>query len=290
MTPALRQSAKRAVPKGLHRPLHQAESYAKRLATWLSVMNHLRGATASDVTRLWMSFLASPVTSAGGLNHWRDPLLLRDVAVKVRGVGAFDVRAKSDDIYHVLPTRELAVFDAIRSILRPGDTFVDAGANIGFYTILAANLVGPSGSVIAVEMMPDTAARLRHHIEINGLSNVEVIEKALSSIAGDLVTAHVTPGKFGQATIVERAEGRVVEVETTTLDLLLKGSSMINLLKMDLEGAERIALKGGEEVLRRVKAVIFEYLGSEREVADFLKDRGFSVWNLDGRNSIATRG
>ncbi|MER9120477.1 FkbM family methyltransferase [Mesorhizobium sp. M0954] len=289
MTSALRQSAKRAVPKGLRQPLLHVETYAKRLGTWLSVMKHLRGATAGDVARLWMSFLASPATSARGLGLWRDPLLLRDVAVQVRGVGVFNVRAKSDDIYHVLPTRERAVFDAIRSILRPGDTFVDAGANIGFYTILGANLVGSRGAVTAVEMMPDTAARLRHHIAINGLGNVKVIEKALSNSAGDLVAAHVTAGKFGQATIIERAEGRTVEVETTTLDLLLKDSSMISLLKMDLEGAERIALKGGDEVLQRVKAVIFEYLSYETEVADFLKDRGFSVRNLDGRNSIATR-
>jgi FkbM family methyltransferase len=217
------------------------------------------------------------------------PLLLEDASVEVRDVGRFQLRKRSDDLYHVLPTREFAIFRAIESALADGGCFVDAGANIGFYTVLAAKRVGAEGKVIAIEMMPDTAAILRQHVRLNRLDNVEIVEKALSDRDGSQITAHVPEGKYGQASIAGLARGRAVTVETATLDAVLKDTPSISLMKMDLEGAEELALKGALQCLARTDAVIFESWASEAAVGDMLVEQGFVIWRLDGRNFIGIR-
>lgn len=64
---------------------------------------------------------------------------------------------------------------AIRKILRPGDIFIDIGANIGYFSVLAARLVGPTGRVFAFEPVPPTVERLRHNIKINGVNNITIV-------------------------------------------------------------------------------------------------------------------
>ena len=287
---SLRQGLLDVLPAPVRSQLRRGKTYVKRLGIWRDVRRLVRGYGPADRRVLRESAMRAPILSARSLDRWCDPVLLDDAQVVVEGVGRFSVRAHSDDLWHVLPTREPAIFDAISSLLRPGDVFVDAGANIGFYTVLASNAVGPIGQVFAVEMMPDTAVVLRGHVGINELTNVRLIEKALSDRAGETVTAHVTEGKFGQASISVGGGGRAVEVETTTLDAALADVARIRLMKMDLEGAEEMALRGAEAVLARTDMLIFECWTEETLVADFLALRGFSVRSLDGRNRIAFRG
>src|SRR5690606_34564883 len=80
------------------------------------------------------------------------PSARREVTMRLRDCGArLSVRANTDDILHVLPGREKDVHDAILGGLVPGVIFVDVGANIGYYSVLAALRVSPHGSVMAVE-------------------------------------------------------------------------------------------------------------------------------------------
>src|SRR5690348_14247261 len=73
-------------------------------------------------------------------------------------------------------------------VLRPGTCFLDVGAHAGLYTLLAARLVGPTGSVVAIEPLPSNVRILRRHLELNRLHNVTVIEAAAGAKAG--------PGRF----------------------------------------------------------------------------------------------
>jgi FkbM family methyltransferase len=285
----LRQLLRRTFPDSVVAPLRRTETYFKRLGYWASVARNIRGVAAADRRALRQSILAAPLTCARSLDEWRDPLLLADAEVDVRDVGRFHTRAHSDDLWHVAPVREAAVVEAIRSRLRPGDTFVDAGANIGFYSVLAARIVGDAGRVVAFEMMPDTAAVLRRHIELNHLSNVTVIEHALADAADRTLDAHVIEGKFGQASISPDKSGRLVSVRTTTLNDALRDIPRVAVMKMDIEGAEEQALRGAEQVLDRVENIIFESWGQQTAVDDFLAARGFSVSALDGRNRLASR-
>lgn len=285
----LRESVRDFVPRGIRPPIARTERYVRRLAYWCRLMSELRGVDSQDRRALWKAFARAPVVSLKDLDRWQDPTVESDVSVEVKGVGRFHVRAHSDDLHHVLPSREPAVFGAIRRRLRPGDTFVDAGANIGFYTVLAAGLVGPQGRVIAIEMMPDTAAILREHVRINGLTNVVVIEGALSDKAGERVVAHVDEGKYGQASIADVRGGRTVDVVTATLEDILGDVPKASLMKMDLEGAEAAALRGAGGRLGSIEAIISEVLAEQETAQAVLSGHGFKVARLDGRNWMAVR-
>src|SRR6185312_15602233 len=65
----------------------------------------------------------------------------------------------------------------IASCLQPGDTFIDIGANIGYFSLMAAKLVGPAGQVYAIEPWPPTLKILRHNIQLNGFRNIQVIDR-----------------------------------------------------------------------------------------------------------------
>ncbi len=81
---------------------------------------------------------------------------------------------------------ERAETATIRSLLRPGDTFIDVGANFGWYTVIASDVVGNDGRVIAFEPAPAALALLRHNIQANGCENVTLEPEALSDRVGTL--------------------------------------------------------------------------------------------------------
>lgn len=278
----------RKLPIALRRPLGFSWDYLLRLTRWISIIREMRGVNFRNQFILLASAFASPFTSLYKLQQWQDPLLLRDATVHVRGIGIFVLRRSTDDLWHVLPTRERTVLKEIRKGLKIGDIFVDAGANIGIYTVLAGQLVGAAGRVIAVEMMPDTARILREHISKNHLSNVSVIDQALSNVAGQVVVARVPGGQHGQASIANGVAvgGTEVQVFTTTLSDILENVERVALMKMDLEGAEQLALEGAGDVLNRVQIVIFEDWG-DASLSELFLSKGFAVARLDGNNCIA---
>ena len=287
---------KRILPAPIRRVLRAPITYGQRLGRWGIVLVQIRGCSVRDEMKLLASALAAPFVCWRDLDRWQDPILLFDTQVRVSGIGNFFLRRRTDDLYHVLPHREQALIAALHAQLRPGDFFVDAGANIGIYTVLASRLVGGNGRVLAIEMMPETAAILRRHIECNACCNTRIVEQALADRTGDAVTARVVAGHHGQASIVRTDyDGSVSEstVHTTTLDALLADGGPIRLIKMDLEGAEHRAVQGASEVLDRTHALIFEdwsvVAQSSASVQSILQSRGFGLRRIDGRNWIALR-
>jgi FkbM family methyltransferase len=70
--------------------------------------------------------------------------------------------------------------------LRPGDTFVDVGANIGYYTLLASKIVGAQGQVIAIEASPSVFQALQQHVQVNGRTNIRLFNVAASDVPGEM--------------------------------------------------------------------------------------------------------
>lgn len=145
---------------------------------------------------------------------------------------------------------ELATARLIRRLLRRGDHFVDAGANIGYFTLLAARRVGPEGRVDAFEPEPVNRQRLLDHLAMNELADrVHVHAAALSDAAGSAVI-HGVPepsGTFnhGCASIYPPAGVRTTctAVPTVRMDDVLDGCR-VRLVKMDVEGAEPLVTGG----------------------------------------------
>ncbi len=293
----LRQAIAARSPAVARKAIRMGEHYVRRNREWLQVLRELKGSDPGSQRILLRSSLVAPLTSLRRLDGFEPPLLLADAQLEARGVGRFNIRAGTDDIIHILTAREPLVRRAIEQRLKPGDVFVDAGANIGFYSVLAARLVGAAGKVVAIEMMPETAAALRSHLAINGCDNVEVIEQALSDRSGDHVTARFNPRKFGQASIAavgdepqdQAGDLATIEVMTVTLDEVLAHHSSIKLIKMDLEGAEYAALVGLGERIDNVEAVIFETNGEDPRIMDYFAQHGFAVARLYGHDFLAQR-
>ncbi len=293
---AFRDWLKSWLPRPVWVLLRRTWSYVRRLGHWTLVLIEVRGDGAREALKLYLSALAAPVTALRGLDEWGNPVLLFDTRVRVAGSDRFRCRRDSDDLWHVLPSGQGAVRKALVERLKPGGVFVDAGANIGAFTVLGARLVGSHGRVVAIEMMPDTVRRLRDHLELNGLGWVLVVEGALSDIGGRDVVARVPPGLAGQASIVRTAVAKddliEVHVKTTTLDDVVEDLPRLDVLKMDLEGAEALAFDGGRETLSRTRCVIFEDWGGRghgRDAAKRVTGAGFELHRLDGNNMIGVR-
>jgi FkbM family methyltransferase len=281
-------SLKSYLPVPVRRALRLTRSVTNRLIVWSQVATRISGQKAEDRAILVRAITWSPITVWHDLDRWQFPMVEHDCTVVSKGAGMFQVRAHTDDLFHVLPGQEPGVERAIRNALRTGDTFVDAGSNIGYYTIVASRLVGEKGQVIACEMMPITAEVLRQHVAINGAGNVTVVEGALADSEGQTITASFPLGKFGQASIARASEGRTVTVQTRTLENILSDVPEVHMMKMDLEGAELGALRGLGDAILKVRAIVFENRDSP-DVVQFLEDSGFSVRRIDGNNALAQR-
>lgn len=147
--------------------------------------------------------------------------------------------------------------------LPPGGTFVDVGANVGYFTALAASLVGPKGRVLAVEPCTRAADQLEHMVAHNALGSVVVERCALGSQVGEaalpvlpLESRNLTPSLLESSSVTEM-------VRLDTLDHLLQVHrvSSVDVLKIDVEGYEPRVLAGGAEVLGsgRVRALVCEF-------------------------------
>lgn len=153
---------------------------------------------------------------------------------------------------------------AIEEILAPGATFVDLGAHVGYYTLLAARAVGPSGRVYAFEPNPTPRAFLERNVEENGLSErVRIVAAAAYDAPGRLeFTADPDFSEGGHLGRVGAAAARSFEVEATSVDAFLEteGWPRVDLVKMDIEGAEMAALRGMAATIRKNPRmhVIFE--------------------------------
>lgn len=132
--------------------------------------------------------------------------------------------------------------------LRAGDVFVDVGANIGQMSLLAGRLIGPTGTVLALEPMPETFAILQRNIVLNGLSNIHAVNSALGSRCGSAFMTTV-PGNRGASAITTEPTGPSVTVTTLDDSLAAAGVTTVTMAKIDVEGYELEVLRGAMKLL-----------------------------------------
>lgn len=140
--------------------------------------------------------------------------------------------------------------------IKQGMTVLDIGAHIGYFTLIAAKLVGEKGKVFAFEPEPTNLSFLLKNIEVNGYKNIIPVPKAVSDETGKTLL-FLSPDNTGDHRIYSCYDDReFIEVETTALDEFFKGfEDKIDFIKMDIQGAEMKALRGMTEVMRRNKSL-----------------------------------
>jgi FkbM family methyltransferase len=154
-----------------------------------------------------------------------------------------------------LGTYEREETSLCRRLLRPGDVFVDVGAHIGWFSILAGLIVGVAGRVHAIEPFPATFARLRDNVARTGLTNLVPWPVAAGDRVGS-ARVHLQPhGDSGSTTAVD---DRGVAVPKVPVDELVDDGRPVRLLKIDVEGFEPAVLEGARRMLARTEAALVE--------------------------------
>jgi FkbM family methyltransferase len=141
---------------------------------------------------------------------------------------------------------------AVKRLLRPGDVALDVGANVGLFTLLAADAVGSTGEVHAFEPVPATFAELNENVRINGFEQVRLTRAAVGAAPGETTLGLGEHPEGGSGGYMTGGTGAPVEAPVVTLDGYVAQhlpDAPIRLLKVDVEGAEPDVLLGFRERL-----------------------------------------
>lgn len=205
----------------------------------------------------------------------------------LRGPGR-GLRVKAgESILRVSGRGEAAVEEALLGLLRPGDVVYDVGANVGWYSLLAARAVGPAGSVVAFEPSLENALLAQQNAAVNGFENVTVVPAALTDHDGWMT--FLTRGSLeGRLDLQEgpgadrgderHGSGQELLVPVASLDswLSLVDRPAPTLVKIDVEGAEVGVLRGMRRTLAEARpTIIVELHGTREAVLDELDAAGY---------------
>ncbi|MDP6572411.1 MAG: FkbM family methyltransferase [Rhodospirillales bacterium] len=191
----------------------------------------------------------------------------------------------------------------LMKILGKSDVFLDVGAHVGFFSVIAGKLVGPEGCVVAFEPEEENLQSLKKHVEINGVSNIEVVDKVVCDTDGPR-TFYINRDNDGGHCLWDvgvhpfnkksAADPKPLTIEAVSLDTALAERRIENvkLLKIDTEGGEHQVCKGARQALEK-HAIPFvvcelndfglEQLDSSQEnFRAFMKDLGYDTFLMDG--------
>jgi len=218
----------------------------------------------------------------------------RDIRI-AGGVGAglrFNIAGSSPE--YAAGSNELPVQNTLASHLRAGDVFFDIGANIGFFTTIAARLVGPQGKVCAFEPVPGNVAALKHNLALNDFKNVQIFPCAVSNQTGtgELMLADWMGGASLSTAAAPPDLKGMMTVDLITIDELVMQKKVVPpaLVKIDVEGAEEEVLKGMTTTIRVHQPVIIYEIDDENQEGfdqkqavceTLLKSYGYQVTRLE---------
>jgi FkbM family methyltransferase len=178
----------------------------------------------------------------------------------------------------------------LRRLVRPGMEVVDIGANLGLYSLLFAELTGPTGRVHAFEPEPTLFKALQRNLQRNGAANVRAVNLALGNCPGR-VAFYRSLFNSGDNRLGDMAwKGQRLEVEQVRLDDALP-NRRVDFVKMDVQGYELKVLEGMDGVLEASPevSIYFEFCPADLQAAgtppeailEHLQQRGFRVWHID---------
>lgn len=154
---------------------------------------------------------------------------------------------------------EKALGDLIKKILQPGDVFLDIGANIGYFSLLAANKE-PTSKIISFEPVECLFQKLEKNISINNIGNITALHVAIGEINAERELFISTPDNLGMSSFQEpeNYSGKKEKVRVISIDHWFKKAklSRVDLVKLDIEGSELAALRGMQEVLQNFRPVV----------------------------------
>jgi FkbM family methyltransferase len=169
--------------------------------------------------------------------------------------------------------------------VQPGAVVVDVGANVGYFSLLAARLVGDTGVVHAIEPLPSTVRRLRRNVDLNPSRRVTIHDVACSDFEGEMEIFAASADNIGSASTLggDHSEGRVrcVRLDSILADV---DPARISVVKIDTEGGEAAVLRGARKTLAVMEpgaAVLVEITVGADDVWGLMLDAGFDAYAID---------
>lgn len=216
--------------------------------------------------------------------------LFRDRTAPIQrgaGKGLLFNAARSNAGY-LLGTTEPELQACFELFVSPGHTVYDIGSNVGFYTIISGRLVGPTGRVDAFDPLPDNAKRTRDNAAANRQSHVRVHTLALSDEDGVSVFRVSEDSNWGRLDSLATPTGHAedISVPTARIDTLVANGDVAppDVVKMDVEGAEVMVLRGARNVLRTHDVTLLvDIHGTNAEVQQELESCGYEVFVVRGQ-------
>jgi len=180
-------------------------------------------------------------------------------------------------------------------LLRDGDTFLDVGANIGTLALTASGIVGSAGRVYAIEPHPRTFPSLKSNIALNKRGNITAINVALGADSGTILFSDRADDSQNAVIHSSELQSQFLEVPVQRMDDLPLGKAPITLLKIDVEGYEKLVLEGGPETLARTSYIYLEaydrffarYGYTCIQLWELLREHGFQVYRFQGGRYLA---
>ncbi len=214
---------------------------------------------------------------------WGASLVKGQDAVILRGAGqGLQFNVAGSHSAFILGNHEPEAQEFLASVLRPGMVYYDVGANVGFFAVIAARLVGPSGQVVCFEPLPENARQIEYNARLNGFENIVVRCEALGGSNRTEVFNTSAEPTWGMLSTVgkapERASGQIA-VEVRTLDSLCGpgGLARPDVIQMDVEGAEIEALEGASATLTASRPIlVIELHRTNDAVTSILERLGYT--------------
>lgn len=212
-------------------------------------------------------------------------LLFADVVTKNRD-GIFFCKKHTSQIWGIDTFKEQKsrkYFELIKK-----GTFVDVGANVGRYSIMVANNLKGKGRLVAIEPAPEVFETLKKNVKLNKINNAILVNTACFS-KNKVLKFYITK-TLGQHSLY--GKGKNIKLKARKLDDILKEHKIndVNLIKIDVEGAEFEVIKGASKTISGQKPmIIFESLEEERadKIKKFLEKKGYKIHQISNRNYFA---
>jgi len=228
-------------------------------------------------------------TGKEGRKHFLSDFLPHSIIVRTFNGLNFIARPKFEDLARFLFSETVAKWEPL-SLIQPkeGETLVDLGANVGYYTLKLSPLVGNNGKIIAIEADPESCEILKKNCILNKFSNIRIHNIAITEKKGQvrLYKSDIHSGTNSIFSNKGRSDTNYITIPSTTLnDLLDESYPVIDWMKIDVEGAELKVLKGCKKTLEKTKKIIIELHEhilmnnneKPQDILEILQQSGFKI-------------
>jgi FkbM family methyltransferase len=257
-----------------------------RLLTWLADQRFARRIAARQHTSGFVNAVWSAVSR---------PLRWRPIPILGGPARGLRINLHGSAVAFATGAAERPVQDALARELHEGATVFDIGANVGFVTLVAARLVGPSGRVVAFEPVPENAEAIRENLALNAIDWVELHETAVGRTGGSarMIVSDVSAFSRLETVNVPTGARERIDVSVTSIDefMSLGAAPVPDLVKIDVEGAELEVLEGMRRTIAEHRPVILcEVHDCNADYAKLMRELGYETLNLDEAGVPVERG